>query len=104
MLMAGDFEKAASYFLHWRHGAKSWLNRNWETRFMMVSINLVELAPLIDLIVCDVVAEITHFSTRDDFREWLPQNPEIYRVFTNDDALIGLDGITRRFNRWSEKP
>lgn len=104
MLLAGDFDKAASYFLPWRPGAKRWLQRNWSTRFMVVSINLVELAPLIDMIFEDVVAETTHFSTREDLREWLPQTPEVYRLFTNDTAIISLDGITRRFNRWSEKP
>jgi len=103
LLLSKHFEGMMREALPWRVGARGWLERNWERRFASVSVGVPLLAPAIDMILGDYIAEQYHFDTVQDFRQWVRITPQVYRVFTEDAALLGLDNITSRLSGWTEK-
>lgn len=103
LLLRGGFESTMKASLPWKQGALMWLERNWERRFMIISVAVPDIVPAIDIVALEKVAETEHFSEPGDLRTWMLQTPEVYRLITNDPALLGLDDIIRPFGSWADK-
>jgi hypothetical protein len=105
LFSSGSLKERIRRALPLRKGAKSWLERCWETRFCVVTVGLNELLQKgVEIALGDLVAEFEHFETQGEVSTWLRQTPQVYRVYTADSALLGMDSVTKKHSGWSEKP
>lgn len=104
LLLHKSFETLMKRALPIKKGARFWIETAMEEhRVVAISVGVPLLARAIDMVLGDYVVETFHFDDQHEFRLWLRQTPQVYRVFTNDSRLLGLDGITAPHSGWSEK-
>jgi hypothetical protein len=104
LLLHKSFETLMKRALPIKKGARSWIDSAIEEhRVVAISVGVPLLARAIDMVLGDYVVETFHFDDQHEFRLWLRQTPQVYKVFTNDSRLLGLDGITTAHSGWSEK-
>jgi hypothetical protein len=103
LLLHKSFETVMKRALPVKKGAKGWLETNTENRIVVFSVGVPLLERALDMVIGDYVAETYHFYDKAEFRFWLRQTPHVYKVYTNDFGLIGLEGITVRHSGWSER-
>jgi hypothetical protein len=97
------FENAMKKALPLKQGAALWLDRNWERRFAVISVGVSSLGRAIDMVLGDYLAEGYHFEDRNEFRRWILETKQLYKVYTNDPLLLGMDEIIQRHTGWYEK-
>jgi len=103
LLLDKRFENTMRKNIVVKDGAVDWIQSNWERRFATVTVGCEVLAPAIDMILGDYIAESYHFLEVQDFRQWLRITQQVYRVYTNDPVLLGLDEITQPHSGWVER-
>lgn len=103
LLLQAGFESRMRALLPMKKGARRWLERNFETRFCAIVVGSEEILPSIEMVLADHVAEFEFFDDPGELRTWLRQTPEVYRLYTNDPALLGIDDTTRPHSGWNEK-
>jgi hypothetical protein len=103
LLLHKSFETRMRNALPFKPGAKAWLETNWEKRLVAVSVGVPLLTRAIEMVLGDYLAEVHHFDDRYEYQAWIRRTPQVYKVFTEDPALIGLRGITVPFNGWHER-
>lgn len=90
------------YRLKLRDGARDWILRNWETYFAVFSVGK-RFDRRAEKLVEEFIPEYYRFSTPEKFRHWISLNVErLFRVYTNDPALLGLDELIQRHTDWIE--
>jgi hypothetical protein len=104
LLLHKSFETLMKRALPIKSGARAWIeNAVEEHRVVALSVGVPLLARAIDMILGDYVVETFHFDDPPEFRLWLRQTPQVYKVFTNDTRLLGIDSVTTPHSGWSEK-
>jgi hypothetical protein len=103
LLLHKSFETIMKRALPVKKGAKGWLDNNTENRIVVFSVGVPLLERALDMVIGDYVAETFHFYDTGDFRSWVQQTQAVFKVYTNDSSLIGLEGITVRHSGWSER-
>ena len=95
-----DAKKEGDYFPAKRN-AKGWLERNYKQRFCVFSVALEEPFKIaVENVLEELVAEIEHFESRDELRDWLRINNQVSLMITNDNSFLGLDDNVRLFVGW----
>ena len=104
LLLHKGFETLMKRALPMKRGARSWIETNLlEHRIVALSVGVPLLARALDMVLGDYVVETFHFDDPSEFRTWLRHTPQVYKVFTNDQRLLGMDGITVPHNNWGDK-
>lgn len=103
LLLDKRFENLMRKNILVRDGAADWLESNWERRFATITVGCEVMAPAIDMILGDFIAESYHFATVQDFRSWLRVSKRVLRIYTNDPVLLGLDEIIQPHSGWAER-
>lgn len=102
LMFTKRFERVMINALPMKEGATSWLERNRDRRIVSISIGVPFLARTLDMVLGDYIAESYHFDDRDEFRMWLNQNTQVYRVYTNDVELLSLGDVIIPHSNWNE--
>ena len=102
LMFTKRFERVMMNALPLKRGAGGWLERNRDRRIVSISVGVPFLARTLDMVLGDYLAESYHFDDRDEFRMWLNQNSQVYRVYTNDVELLALGEIVIPHANWSE--
>jgi len=102
-LFSKSFESAIKRFLPWKKHAKLWLERNWERRLVVFSVGVPMLERAIEMVVGDYIVECYHFRDKYEFRAWIYITKQLYKVYTNDPELLGLDEIIQQHKNWLER-
>jgi len=103
LLLDKRFERTMRKALVIRKDAVDWLQSNWERRFVIITVGCEVLAPAVDMVLGDYLAESYHFLNVQDFRHWLVITKQVYRVYTNDPLLLGLDEIVQPHSGFAER-
>jgi len=85
-----------------RDGARGWLERNWKVRVCVLVDGGETQFKEVKKILRDLVAEFASIPIPQEFRIWMRRTPHIFRLYTNDRALLGLDDTVRLFPGWHE--
>jgi hypothetical protein len=104
LLLHKSFETLMKRALPMKRGARGWIETALEQhRIVAISVGVPLIARALDMVLGDYVVDTYHFDDRQEFRLWLRQTPQVYKVFTNDPELMGLDGIAVPHANWGEK-
>jgi hypothetical protein len=104
LLTSMRFERQMISALAWRPGAEEWLKKNWERyQLAVISVGVPMLSRPIDMIIGDYTSDGFHFDDVYEFRRFLNVHRGLYRVYTNDATMLGLDEVTQPFKGWEVK-
>lgn len=103
LMLEANFEEQIKKMLPIREGAIRWLERTYEVRVLVFSVQVESLAPAIELVLGDHAAEFDHFEDTPEFLTWLRSNSQVYRAYTSDRNLTTLDGAVQLFSGWNQK-
>lgn len=103
LLLHRSFETRMKNALPFKPGAKAWLESNWEKRLVIVTVGVPLLSRAVEMVVGDFIAEVYHFDNRNELRDWVRMTPQVYKILTEDQTLIGLQDIVVLFNGWHER-
>ena len=104
LLLHKSYENTMRKALPWKKHAELWLERQFERRIAVISVGVPLVSRAIDMVVGDAgVAETYHHESPAEFREWIRFTRQLYRVFTDDPVLLGLDEIMTPFPGWEAR-
>ncbi len=103
LLTHKSFETRMKNALPFKPGAKAWLESNWEKRLVGVTVGVPLLARAVDMLLGGYLSGVEHFDDRYEYRSWIQCTPQVYKVYTEDSALVGLYEVTTMFNGWHER-
>lgn len=103
LLLEANFQSQVKKMLPIRDGAVRWIERTHEVRLLVFSIQAEALAPAIETVLSDHVAEFEHFEHPADFLMWVRANSQIVVAYTSDRNLVTLDGAVQRFSGWNQR-
>lgn len=103
LLVSKFFERTMRRALPWRDGAKLWLEYNSDKRLVGIAVGVPLLIRALEMVLGDYLIEVYHFNSPAEFHQWIRCTPQVFRVYSNDPAMLSLDEVTQPHQGWTEK-
>lgn len=91
-----------------KKGAEDWIRKNWGIRFGVFIVHSPGklrflLERRVRSLVRDFIPEVWFFDSKEEFRNWIQLNIDrVVRIYTNEQALLGIEDFIRPHKGWSE--